>query len=310
MEQYELAIVGCGPAGMSAALNARIRKKNYILLGTPSCADKLRKAPQIDNYLGMPAIRGEDLLRRFSSHLEDMGIQVQIARVTNIYREDKGFSLVSGEKFLRARSLILATGVAPTKLIPGEEELLGKGAGYCATCDGPLYRGKKVAVVAYHREAEEEANYLAGICREVVYIPQYQDPGTLAPKVTLKRGKPSRIAGVEAVSEIELGEERIPVDGVFILRETMPAEQLLPGLDLRDGAVSVDREMQTNIPGVFGAGDCTGKPYQLAKAVGEGAAAALSAVRYLDNLGETDTSTLAEQTAGQAQPELPFIQLH
>lgn len=130
------------------------------------------------------------------------------------------------------------------------------------------------------------------------------------PKVTLKNGKPVRIAGAEAVSGIELGEERIPVDGVFILRETMPAEQLLPGLELRDGTISVDREMQTNIPGVFAAGDCTGKPYQLAKAVGEGAAAALSAVRYLDNLGEADISTVVEHTAGQTSPDLPFIRLH
>ena len=310
MEEYELAVVGCGPAGMSAALNVKIRKKTFVLLGTPSCAEKLRKAPQIDNYLGMPAIKGEELLKRFSSHLEDMDIQVQTARVTNIYRENRRFSLVSGEKFLQAKSIILATGVAPTKLIPGEEELLGKGAGYCATCDGPLYRGKRVAVIAYHREAEEEANYLAGICREVIYIPQYPDPGTLNPKITLKRGKPVRIAGAEAVSGIELGEERIPVDGVFILRETMPAEQLLPGLELRDGTISVDREMQTNIPGVFAAGDCTGKPYQLAKAVGEGATAALSAVRYLDNLGEAGTHTMVEHGAGQTHPDLSFIQLH
>lgn len=287
MEQYDIAIIGCGPAGMSAALNAKIRNKRFVLLGTHVCAGKVAKAPQIDNYLGFPAIKGEQLLENYQKHLKEMEIEVEHSKITNIYPDQSGFGLVGKDKFFKAMSLIICTGVAPVNLIPGEAEMVGKGAGYCATCDGPLYRNKNVAIIAYNKDAEEEANFLAGICREVIYIPQYKDIGNLDAKVVVKPGRPRAILGEETVTHVELDEEKLPVDGVFILRETMPAEQLLQGLELKDGAIVVDREMAASVPGVFAAGDCTGKPYQLAKAVGEGATAALSAVKYLDNLNKS-----------------------
>jgi len=283
LEQFDLAIVGCGPAGMSAALNAKIRRKSFVLLGTPICAERLQKAPMVDNYLGLPEVRGDILLEKFQTHLKRMNIQVENAKATNIFKDDQGFSLVSRDRLFQARSLILCTGVSPSGLIPGEAGFIGRGAGYCATCDGPLYRGKKVGVIAYHPDGEEEANYLAAICQGVVYIPQYKNRGELDPRIKVVEGRPTRISGAEVVSQIELGDKRIPVDGVFILRENMPAEQLLTGLEMREGAIVVDKEMRTSIAGAYAAGDCTGKPYQLAKAVGEGGVAALSAVKYLDS---------------------------
>lgn len=305
MEQYDLAIIGCGPAGMSAALNAKIRGKSFVLLGTPTCAERLQKAPVVDNYLGLPAAKGENLVEIFLSHLKQMDIEIENAKVNNIYQDTERFSLVSRERLFQARSIILCTGVAPSKLIPGEEDLIGRGAGYCATCDGPLYRDKKVGVIAYHPEGEEEANYLAALCREVVYIPQYKHTGKLDPKVTIAGGKPTRIVGDEVVTHVELGDKRIPVDGVFILRETMPAQQLLPGLEMRGGSIVVDREMRTNIPGAFAAGDCTGKPYQLAKGVGEGVVAALSAVKYLDNQAKGINGFHVTQAQTQALTSQP-----
>ncbi len=283
-EKYEIAIVGCGPAGMSAAINAQIRNKQFVLLGTHVCAGKLEKAPRVDNYLGMPRINGTELHQRFFDHLEDMEIKIEQAKITSIYPGEQGFSLVGGDKFYEATSVIICTGVAPTNLIPGEVDLIGKGASYCATCDGPLYKGKKVAVIAYSPEAEEEAGYLAGMCRQVYYIPQYPKVGKLADNIEVRRGKPQRIGGDNVVTHVELQDGSIQLDGVFILRDTMPAEQLLQGLELKDGAILVDREMATSIPGVFAAGDCTGKPWQISKAVGEGATAALSSVKYLDGL--------------------------
>jgi thioredoxin reductase (NADPH) len=283
-EKYDIAIVGCGPAGMSAALNAKIRNKKFILLGTHVCAGKLEKSPQVDNYLGMPKVPGKDMKERFLGHLSEMEIVIEQAKITAIYPGEQGFSLVSSDKFYEATSIIICTGVAPTNLIPGEANLIGSGASYCATCDGPLYKGKKVALIAYSPEAEEEANYLAGICQEVLYIPQYKDVGKLDQKVDVKRGKPTSIVGDQTVTHVEVDGENISIDGVFILRDTMPAERLLQGLELKEGAIFVDREMATNLKGAFAAGDCTGKPWQIAKAVGEGATAALSAVKYLDGL--------------------------
>ena len=269
---------------MSAALNAKIRKKSFILLGTHNCAGKIEKAPRIDNLLGFSGIGGADLRQKFFDHLAEMEIPIEESKITSIYAEESGFGLVGKDTFYKARCLIICTGVAPLELIPGEVNLIGKGAGYCATCDGPLYRGKRVGIIAYNKEAEEEANFLAEICSEVTYIPQYKELGVLDPRVKTKRGKPKSIVGQDVVTHIELEDGNIAVDGVFILRETLPAEQLLQGLELREGAILVNREMNTNLPGAFAAGDCTGKPYQIAKAVGEGATAALSAVKYLDSL--------------------------
>lgn len=283
-ETYDLAIVGCGPAGMSAAVNARIRNQNFVIVGGPKCSENLTKAPQVDNYLGLPEIKGEELQRRFLDHLARMSIQIKNSRVTNVYARSKDFALVTKEQIYLAKSVILCTGVAPHDLIPGESEFIGKGAGYCATCDGPLYRNKDVAVIAYDQEAEEEARYLAGICHTVYFLPQYHNVGTLDANIKLIQGKPTAITGNEVVTGVKLPDQTLTVNGVFVLRATLPAEKLLEGVETKENTIVVNREMATNITGVFAAGDCTGKPYQLAKAVGEGATAALSAVKYLESL--------------------------
>lgn len=165
-KHYELAIVGCGPAGMSAALNAKIRNRDFVLLGTEECSPKLAKAPQVDNFLGFPGIKGEELRLRFFEHLRHLGIQIVPLKVTNIY-PGPPFTLVGKDKSLEADAVILATGVSTQKLFKRESELLGKGLGYCATCDGPLYKGKSVIIISYSAEGEAEANFMADICSHV-----------------------------------------------------------------------------------------------------------------------------------------------
>lgn len=282
-KHYELAIVGCGPAGMSAALNAKIRKKDFVLLGSELCSPKLSKAPQIDNFLGFPEINGEALRQRFLKHLKEMDIHIVTFKVTNIY-PGPPFTLVGNDQSFEADSVILATGVSASKLFPGEAELLGRGVGYCATCDGPLYKDKSVAIISYTHEGEDEANFMADICAKVYYIPYYADLKHLDPRVEVKKGKAMGIVGTQHVEQLELGDEHLPVDGVFIVRETLPAEQLVAGLEMEEGAIKVNHKLETNIPGLFAAGDCTGQPYQLIKAAGEGGVAALQAVKYLDSL--------------------------
>lgn len=280
---YELAIVGCGPAGMSAALNAKIRQRNFILLGAEQCSPKLAKAPQVDNFLGFPEMKGEDLRQRFLSHLKQMDIEIVPWRVTNIY-PGPPFTLVSNEQSFEADAVILATGVSTQKLIPGETEFLGRGVGYCATCDGPLYKNKNVAVISYSPEGEHEANFLAGICAEVFYLPYYPKVEALDSRIKVIKGKVKEIFGTERVESLSLNEEMLRVDGIFIVRENLPAEQLVSGLQMLDGAIEVTHELETNLPGLFAAGDCTGQPYQLIKAAGEGGTAALQAIKYLDGL--------------------------
>lgn len=280
---YELAIVGCGPAGMAAALNAQIRKRDFVLLGSDFCSPKLAKAPRIDNWLGAPEISGEELQGRFLRHLDSMGIQIIPFKVTNIY-PGPPYTLLGKEQAVTADAVIIATGVSAAKQFPGEAELLGSGVGYCATCDGPLYKGKTVAIVSYGLEGEDEANFMADICAKVYYVPYYPDLERLDPRVEVKKGKVKGIQRSEKGIQLDLGEERLPVDGVFVIRETLPADQLIAGLEMEDSAIKVNHLLETNRPGLFAAGDCTGSPFQLIKAAGEGGTAALQAIKYLDNL--------------------------
>ena len=281
--RYELAIVGCGPAGLAAALNAKIRNRDFILLGSEFCSPKLSKAPQIDNWLGFPEIGGEELRQRFLNHVKEKEISIVNFKVTSIY-PGPPYTLMGKDKSFEADAIILATGVSASKLFPGEVELLGRGVGYCATCDGPLYKNKSVAIISYNSEGEDEANFMADICTKVYYIPFYKDLVRLDPRVEVKKGKTIKIRGDRTVEQLDLGEEQLAVDGVFVMRESLPAEQLIAGLEMEEAAIKVNHKLETNMPGLLAAGDCTGQPFQLIKAAGEGGTAALQAVKYLDNL--------------------------
>lgn len=159
---------------------------------------------------------------------------------------------------------------------------MGKGVGYCATCDAPLYRGKTVAVLAYDKEAEEEANFLSEICKKVYFIPLYKDTGTLNEKIEVVKDAPVEIIGENKVTHLALKNSKIEVDGVFIIKEVASPEQLVPGVEMDGPHIKVNRNMETNINGLYAAGDCAGKPYQLSKAGGEGQVAALNAIVYID----------------------------
>lgn len=284
-ETYDIAIIGCGPAGLSAAVNASIRRKSIVLLGGELCTPKLQKSPSVSNYLGFPEIDGRALRDKFLQHTRSMDIPILQEKVDSVTRiEEDIFTLHTRQSEYHARTVIMATGVTVSKLVEGEREFVGKGVSYCATCDGALFGGQQVAVVAYTNEGIEDANFLADICRKVYFI----SGGGLIPNglkdvvEVIENQKVEAITGNGFVKELKIGERSLAVNGVFIYRETYLPDQLISGLDITDNHIKVDRMFQTNISGIFAAGDCTGKPYQLAKAVGEGQVAALSAVQYLD----------------------------
>jgi len=279
---WDLLVVGAGPAGLAAAINGRIREKSVLVVGLEKGSARLKKAPEIQNYPGLPGVSGEELQQRFLDHAFQLGAVFEAGRIENIYPGKTFSSMTRDNKIFSSRTLILATGIQQARFLPGEKELLGRGLGYCATCDGPLYRGKEVAVIGETRDAEEDVNFLAEICKKVHYFPSYKGESQVDQRVEVHREKPLGVLGEEQVQGIALAGGKLQVDGVFIIREVAPAEQLVPGLKLEQGAIVVGRGMQTNLPGVFAAGDCTGKPYQVGKAVGEGIIAALSAVSYLD----------------------------
>ncbi|HYF75134.1 MAG TPA: FAD-dependent oxidoreductase [Candidatus Nitrosocosmicus sp.] len=279
----DVAVIGGGPAAISAALNLEIRNKKFIVLGGNEKVTGLMKAPQIDNYLGMKGISGSELIESFKQHAASMGVEIKKEKAYNILDMGGYFSINAGNEFYEAQTIIIATGHGKANYFEGEREYLGKGIGYCATCDGPLYRNKPIAIIAENEEGEEEANFLSEICSEVYYIPTYRTQPKLKENIKLLKEKVTAIKGDgNKVHSLTTDIRELKVEAVFIIRNVIPTNQLIEGLELHEGSIKVDRNMATSISGVFACGDCTGKPYQIAKAVGEGNIASLSAVKYLD----------------------------
>ena len=283
MERYDIAIVGSGPAGLEAAINGKIRNKNIIVFGNKDLSAKLTKAPLVNNYLGFYNVTGMELKTKFEEHIKHLAIDIVNERINSIYAMGEYFTLMVNEKMYEAKTIILATGVEYTKPINGEEEFLGRGVGYCATCDAPLYKGKTVAIVSYNKHFEEEANFVSELAQKLYYVPLYEGEYKLREGIEVIKDKPLKIEGEDRVTKLILSKQETPADGVFILKDSVPPAQLVPGLEIENGHIKVDREMKTNIEGCFAAGDCIGKPYQYIKAAGEGLVAALNAVAYLDS---------------------------
>lgn len=283
-ERYDIAIIGSGPAGLSAALNARIRKKSFIIFGSKNLSNKLEKAEKINNYLGFFNRSGKEIKEEFEKHIEAMDINITEEKVNNIYSMGKYFSIMVNEKIYEATTIILATGVNFGKPFKGEEEFLGRGVGYCATCDAPLYKEKVVTIISYNKQEEKEANFLATVASKVYYVPMYKEEVEVDPSIEIIRDTPIEICGDKKANKLILKNSEIETDGIFILRDSISLGQLVPGLKLDGNHVEVDRKMQTNLKGCFAAGDIVGTPYQYIKAAGEGNIAALSAVAYIDEI--------------------------
>lgn len=267
---YDLLVVGAGPAGLSAAIYARARNKSVLVVSNAPTASPLCKAHQIDNYPGIAHISGLQLVEDMLAQAREMGAEFRQGRVLTLMPLGDSVMASIGDQVEQATAVVLAPGVARATPLAGEEKLLGRGVSYCATCDGMLYRGKNVAVIGLSADAPEEAEYLRGIGCNVEYF-------------DAKRAKRYEIKGGERVTALTADGEDFAVDCVFILRSGLAPDSLLPGLALEGGHIAVDAGMATNIPGVFAAGDCTGAPYQVAKAAGEGNIAGLSACKYIEN---------------------------
>lgn len=281
MERVDIAVIGSGPAGVSAAITAKLRGKSLLLFGSKELSDKIGKAHKIQNYPGLPDVTGQELRGAFQRHLEAMGITVTEARVNAVYAMGDYFAVQTAGETYEATTVVLATGVVQGKALPGEEGYLGRGVSYCATCDAPLYRGKAVAVIGSSPAAEPEAAYMAEVAGSVLYLPLYEGTPDLPDTVQVVREKPAAVVGEATVTALRTDAGEYPVDGVFLLRDAMAPTQLVPGLEGAGGHVAVNAKMQTNLPGCFACGDAVGLPYQYVKAAGEGNVAALSAVEYL-----------------------------
>ncbi len=282
----DVAIIGKGPAGWSCGMTARMRGLSAQVIAPVNDTGLLRTAERIDNYPGMPQVSGTQMLDRFREQALALGVQERTGLVRQIAPRDGGFMLLVENDVLEARAIVLAMGAARPVLLPGEEEQLGRGVSYCATCDGMFYRGKHIAVLSTSLQGVEETAFLSSIAKQVDYycLKPHNTDG-LAPGVRLMEEKPKSIGRDDAGVTVVTDQAAYCYDGIFVFRAAMPLNLLLADLQTNGSYIPVDRGMRTNVPGVFAAGDCTGKPLQVSKAVGEGNIAAISAAEYIAKRG-------------------------
>lgn len=286
MTRVDIAIIGSGPAGLEAALTAKNRNKTIQLFGSKDLSNKMQVIDHpITNYLGLPSVTGKEMAAAFTKQIEEANIEITEVKVTTVYAMGDYFNLqLSNGEFAEAETVILASGVVAGKPYPGENEFLGRGVSYCATCDAPLYKGKNVTVIGESSEEESEAVFLGEVCAHVNYIPLYKtEPVFKHENITVIHEKPIEIQGVMKANTLVTDQNSYDTDCVFVLRAAQFPSQLVPGLAVDGNAVKVDREMRTNLPGLFAAGDIVGLPYQFIKSAGEGNIAAISAATYIDH---------------------------
>ncbi len=291
----DVAIIGAGPAGLSAAINVANRNKTTAVFGRSRESSWLYKAELVNNHLGMPDSKGTEMLDTFYQHAEKMNIQINVGRVLQILPMGKQFAINFDNNFFEAKTIILAIGLSKGITVKGESEFLGKGVSYCATCDGMLYRDKDVVVIGEIDEAEEDVNFLSEICRNTYYLPYYGAVKSVDANVKIINDKVKEIIGDYAVEKVILMNDEIDCSAVFFVKEKISPETIIPGLLVENNSIVTNRLSETSVPGVFAAGDCTGWPFQLSNAIGEGLVAALSAIRYIEhskNLGTSPQTSL------------------
>jgi len=302
---YDLVIIGAGPAGLTAGLYAARSRLDVLLLERLAPGGQVLTTDWVENYPGFPeGISGFELMDKMKSQAEHFDLPIRMEEVVGLeFHPDKKV-VITHEGRMEAKALILTSGATPKKLgIEGEELLVGKGVSYCATCDGPFYRDQEVAVIGGGDTALEEALFLTRFASRIHVVHRrdelrgvklLQDRAMAEKKIEfIWDTVPLRILGESGVEGIELknvktGEiGRKKVQGVFVFIGTQPNAEVINGMVKQDenGFVITDEKMETSIPGVFAAGDIRSKALrQVSTAVGDGANAAFSAERYLENL--------------------------
>lgn len=262
-------------------MTARARNLTVTVAGAQSTAGWLYRAERIDNYPGLPGLSGHELLQIFQKQAEDAGAAVMHGVVRQIQPLGESYMALCGNEIVESRAVTLAMGAARPRTLPGEDELLGQGVSWCGTCDGMFYRGKEVAVLSAWTGGIEDAEFLSKLASRVDYYRLAAHDLPADPPYAVKAGKPERLERDGQRIRLTTDEGAQTYDGVFVFRPAVAPDRMLPGLALNGPFIAVDRRMATNLPRVYAAGDCTGQPLQIAKAVGEGNVAAISAAEDL-----------------------------
>ncbi|MHC1584458.1 MAG: thioredoxin-disulfide reductase [Methanosarcinales archaeon] len=306
---YDVVIIGGGPAGITAGIYARRAMLDTLLVEKFGLGGQIALIDLVENYPGFSRVEGSTLVQRLEEHADEIELDVSFTEVERI--EDRGKEKLihtTDGSIIETRCAIIASGASPARLgIPGEKEYTGRGVSYCATCDGFFFRDRDVAIVGGGNTAIAEALFLAKMVRKIYLV--HRRDALRADKILQERAfknekiefvwnsVPEEIKGRETVETIVVrnvksGElHEISVDGVFIFVGMKPETDFIECQKDERGFIKTDRSLATGISGIFAAGDCRDTPLrQIATAIGDGALAASSAVKYLEKRASTQSS--------------------
>lgn len=299
---YDLLIIGAGPAGLTAGIYAQRFGLKTLLVEREFVGGQIALSDIIENYPGFPSISGAGLMEKFEEHARKFGLEIKFTEVLNI--ETRGIERVAktSDGDIRVKAVIVATGAKPRRLgVEGEKVFTGKGVSYCATCDGPFFKGHKVLVAGGGDTAVKEALYLARIAAKVSIVHRrdqfraekmHMDKAFETPNIEflrshiLKEIKGDTVVKKAVVQDIKTSAlKELDVDGVFIFVGINPTTDFVDVDKDAKGFIKTDRNLRTSTPGIFAAGDCRDTPLlQVATAVGDGAIAAYMAEAYIAEL--------------------------
>ncbi|MCQ5377158.1 MAG: FAD-dependent oxidoreductase [Candidatus Methanomethylicia archaeon] len=301
MERCDVAIIGAGPAGLAAAIYTSRRGLKTIVFEEGVVGGRASYAHLIENYPGFPeGITGIDLIDRFSKQVEKFGGVIKAGEgAREIQLDANSMRIATPQGTYECSAMIITVGLKTKKLrVPGEERLFGRGVSYCASCDGFFFKNRRVAVLGGGNEAASDVLYLSNLTKDVIWLPNTEKitvdeaymKKILENGITPMRGitvleilGENKVEGLR-VKKMDGGIEDIKVDGIFVVIGSVPTVDLLKKagiqIDPRDYVV-VNENMETNVKGVYAAGDCTGKSHQVVVAVGQGAVAGINAADYI-----------------------------
>ncbi len=305
---YDLIIIGGGPAGLTAGIYAVRSGLSTLILERSEISGQIALADIVENFPGFPSISGLELMERYKSHAQEAGVETKITDVLSVHSEGgkKIVSTDSGD--LESRAVIIATGANPKHLnVPGEKELISKGVSYCATCDGPFFKNKTVAVIGGGNSAITDALFLSRIARKVYVVHRkdrlraskiLQDRAFATPNIEfIFNSHVTEIVGskgdIRRVEKIILEDVKssliseLAIDGVFIYVGIHPNTEIANVDKNEEGYIKTNNLLETSEKGIYAAGDCRDTNiWQVVAAVRDGALAASAAHEYIESLKE------------------------
>ena len=303
MKEYDIIIVGGGPAGMTAALYALRNNKTVLILEKEAFGGQIATSPRLENYPTIPSISGSEWSDLVFSQITDLGAEFELEEVEQIKKEEKKFHITTNYNEYDCKAVIIANGVKPRKMgLPNEESLTGKGVSYCAVCDGPFYKGKEIYLIGDANTALQYSLLLASYCPKIHMITLFDklfgdqiliDRVLQAENIDIRHNLLLKeLKGEKELEEIVFEDTQskeiltFKTNNVFIAIGQVPQNEAFKDLITLDhGFIVTDELMNTNVPGIFAAGDTRKKENkQVITACNDGAVAAMSAVKYINSL--------------------------